>query len=65
MPEEISAVLSAGIVGELVGPVETDRGTYAIYRVTSRETPKLDEGLRARLTRVRHPHDWTRLYGVV
>lgn len=45
-PEEAAALLFSAGPGEYVGPIETDEGAFRIYRVLSREVPKLTEELR-------------------
>tara|TARA_B100001123_G_scaffold404862_1_gene494690 strand:+ start:3048 stop:3782 length:735 start_codon:yes stop_codon:yes gene_type:complete len=48
-PEEIAAELFSVDPGALVGPVETDEGWHALYRVIARTEPELDEELRAQI----------------
>lgn len=45
-PEEIAAELFTRAPGELAGPVETDDGLFAIYRVMTRTEPELTDELR-------------------
>ncbi|MDP6958918.1 MAG: hypothetical protein QF645_08910, partial [Planctomycetota bacterium] len=44
-PEEAASLLFSAEMQEYVGPIETEAGAFRIYRVLSRETPRLDEDL--------------------
>ena len=48
-PEEAAALLFSAGIQEFLGPVETEEGAFQIYRVLSREVPKLDEELEAEI----------------
>ncbi len=48
-PEEAASLLFSAEMQEYVGPIETEEGAFRIYRVLSRETPKLDEDLQAEI----------------
>jgi parvulin-like peptidyl-prolyl isomerase len=48
-PEEAAALLFSAAPGTLVGPVETDEGNHAIYRVLSKADPELDEDLQEQI----------------
>jgi hypothetical protein len=45
-PEEVAAELFAAAPGSYLGPVETDDGGYAIYRLVGKSEPELDDELR-------------------
>lgn len=45
-PEEIATLLFSLPPGSLLGPVETDQGAHAVYRLLSRSEPELDDELR-------------------
>ncbi|HEX7901150.1 MAG TPA: peptidyl-prolyl cis-trans isomerase [Planctomycetota bacterium] len=45
-PEEVAAELFSAPPGAFLGPLETDEGGHAIYRLISREDPELDDELR-------------------
>ena len=45
-PEEVAAELFAAAPGSFLGPVETDEGGFAIYRLVAKNEPELDDDLR-------------------
>lgn len=45
-PEEIAAELFAAETGSYLGPVETDDGDFAVYRLVSKSEAELDDDLR-------------------
>ena len=48
-PEEVAAELFSAPPGAFLGPIETDEGGHAIYRLISRSDPELDDELREEL----------------
>ena len=46
VPEEIRALMFSASPGAFLGPVETDDGAHALYRLLSRRDAVLDDGLR-------------------
>jgi hypothetical protein len=45
-PEEVAAELFSAAPGSFLGPVETDEGGFAIYRLVGKSEPELDDDLR-------------------
>jgi parvulin-like peptidyl-prolyl isomerase len=45
-PEDIAAELFAAEAGAFLGPVETEDGEFAVYRLVSKNEPELDDDLR-------------------
>lgn len=45
-PEELAAELFSSEPGAFLGPVETDEGGHALYRLISRSDPELDDEIR-------------------
>ncbi len=45
-PEEVAAELFAAAPGSFLGPVETDEGDFAVYRLVGKSEPELDDDLR-------------------
>ncbi|HZE98502.1 MAG TPA: peptidylprolyl isomerase [Planctomycetota bacterium] len=48
-PEEIAAELFAAEAGSFLGPVETDEGGYAVYRLATKQEAELDDDLREQI----------------
>lgn len=48
-PEEIAAELFAASAGAFLGPMETDDGAFAVYRLVSKSEAELDDDLREQI----------------
>jgi hypothetical protein len=48
-PEEIAGALFSAEIGELVGPLEADDGTFEVWRLTGRTDAELTEDLQDRI----------------
>lgn len=61
-PEEVAAELFSAAPGAFLGPVETDEGGYALYRLISRSDPELDDELREEIREGLFGEEMSRLF---